>query len=102
MKGNRTESQLSAKIARDFPSSPVVKISNVGGASSIPGQGLRFHMSGGQKQQQQNVKQKKYCSKFNEESKNYPHQKKILKEKTKGKITQVKRCPALNLCHFQI
>ena len=42
MKGNRTESQLSAKTARDFPSSPVVKTSNVGGASSIPGQGAKI------------------------------------------------------------
>ena len=84
MKGNRTESQLSAKTARDFPSSPVVKTSNVGGASSIPGQGLRFHTSCGQKQQQ-NIKQEKYCSNFNEESKNCPHQKKILKEKKREK-----------------
>ena len=84
MKGNRTESQLSAKTARDFPSSPVVKTSNAGGASSIPGQGLRFHMSCGKKQQQ-NIKQEKYCSNFNEESKNCPHQKKILKEKKREK-----------------
>ena len=58
-------------------------------------------MSCGQKQQQQqNIRQKKYCSKFNEESKNCLHQKKILKNK--GKITQVKCFPALDLCHFQI
>lgn len=93
MKGNRRESQLSVKTARDFPSSPVIKASNEGGASSIPGQGLSFHMSCGQNQQQQNIKQKKYCSKFNEESKNFPHQKKILKgKKGKNNTCQVLSC----------
>lgn len=85
MKGNRRESQLSVKPARDFLSSPVVKTFNEGGESLIPGQGLRFHMSCGQKQQQQNIKRKKYCSKFNEEFKNFPHQKKILKGKKREK-----------------
>ena len=41
------------------------------GCGLIPGQELRSHMPCGQKSQ--NIKQKQYCNRFNEDFKNGPH-----------------------------
>ena len=49
--------------------------SNAGGAGSIPDQGAKI--SHAQRSKKQNRKQKQYCNKFNEDSKNGPHQKNI-------------------------
>ena len=62
---------------RDFSGGPVVKTSpsNAGGAGSIPGQRDRIpHAS---QPKHQNIKQKKYCNKFNKDFKNDPHQKNL-------------------------
>ena len=71
----------------DFPGSPVVKTSpsNVGGAGSIPGWGVRSHMPRGLKNQ--NIKRKQYCNKFNKDFKNGPHQKKKRNLKKEKKST---------------
>ena len=53
--------------------------SNAGGASSIPGWGAKIPRASWPKNQ--NMKQKQYCNKFNEDFKNGPHQKKSLKKK---------------------
>ena len=52
---------------RDFPSSPVVKISpsKAGAAASIPGQGDKIPHASWPKSQ--NIKQKQYCNKFNKD-----------------------------------
>ena len=65
----------------DFPGGPVVKTSpsNAGGAGSIPGRGAGILCASWP--ENQNVKQKQYCNKFNKELKNGPHQKKNLKKK---------------------
>ena len=64
-------------MTRDFAGSPVVKTSpsNAGGAGSIPGRGAKVpHAS---RPKNQNImKQKQYCNKFNKDFKNGPHQKK--------------------------
>ena len=62
----------------DFPGSPVVRTSpsNAGGMGSIPGQGAKFPHASPPKNQ--NIKRKQYGNKFNKDSKNGPHQKKIL------------------------
>ena len=64
----------------DFLGGPVVKTSpsNVGGAGLIPGRVAKIPHALGPKNQ--NIKQKQYCNKFNEDFKNGPHQK-ILKKK---------------------
>ena len=62
--------------AWDFPGGPVVKTSpsNAGGAGLIPGWGAKIpHAS---QPENQNIKQKQYCNKFNKDFKNGPHQKK--------------------------
>ena len=46
--------------------------SNAGGAGSVPGQGARIPHALGPKNQ--NIKQKRYCNKFNKGFKNGPHQ----------------------------
>ena len=63
----------------DFPDGPVVKTSpsNAGGVGSIPGRGAKIPHTSGPKNQ--NRKQKQYCTKFNKDFKNGPHQKKIFK-----------------------
>ena len=53
--------------------------SNAGGLGSVPGQGAKIPHASGSKNQ--NIKQKQYCNKFNEDFKNGPHQKKKEKEK---------------------
>ena len=63
----------SNNIYRDFPGSPVVRTLpfNAGGVGLIPGRGAKIpHASG---PQNQNLKQKQYCSKFNKDFKNGPH-----------------------------
>ena len=67
---------LKVKI-RDFPGGPVVKTSpsNAGGAGSIPGWGAKIpHASQPEKQ---NVKQKQYRNKLNQDFKNGPRQKNL-------------------------
>ena len=54
--------------------------SNAGSTGSIPGQGGKISHASWPKNQ--NIKQKQYCSKFNENFKNGPHQKKKKKKKT--------------------
>ena len=63
--------------AKDFPGSPVVKTSpsNAGCAGSIPGRGAKIPYASWPKNQ--NIKQKQYCKKFNEDFKNGPHQKNL-------------------------
>ena len=66
---------------RDFPGGPVVGTSpsNAGGAGSISDRGAKIpHAS---RPEDQNVKQKQYCSKLNKDFKNGPHQKKKKKRK---------------------
>ena len=61
-----------------------------GGASSIPGQGVKIPHALGPKHQ--NIKQKRYCNTFNKDFQNGPHQKKILnkiKRKTGGRNVQM-------------
>ena len=73
------------KQNRDVPGSPVVKTSpsNAGDVSSIPGWGAKIpHTS---QPKNQNIKQKQYCNKFNEDFKNGPHQKKKILKKNKNK-----------------
>ena len=55
--------------------------SNAGGAGSTPGQGAKNPHASGPKNQ--NIKQKKYCNKFNKDFKNSPHQKKKTSKKKK-------------------
>ena len=59
---------------KDFPTGPVVKVwlSNGGGVGLIPGQGTRIPRA--LQPKIQNIKQKQYCSEFNEDVKNGPHQ----------------------------
>ena len=51
----------------DFPSSPVVKTlpSNAGGVGTIPGQGAEIPRA--LSSENQNIKQKRYCNKFNKD-----------------------------------
>ena len=65
----------------DFPGGPVVKTlpSNAGGMDLIPGWGAKIpHASQPKKKKKnQNIKQKWYCNKFNQDFKNGPHQKNL-------------------------
>ena len=66
-------------LFRDFPGRPVIKTlpSNAGGVGSIPGQEAKIpHAS---RPKYQNIKQKRYCNKFNKDFKSGPYKKKILK-----------------------
>ena len=65
---------------RNFSGSPVVKTSpfSAGSEGSNPGQGAKIlHRL---QSENQDIKQKKYCNKFNKDFKNSPHQKNLLKE----------------------
>ena len=68
---------------RDSPGGPVVKTSSssAGGVGSIPGRGAKIPHA--LRPENQNIKQKQYCNKFNKDFKNGPRQKKkkILKTK---------------------
>ena len=58
-------------------------LSNAGGDASIPGQGAMIpHTSWPENQK---VKQKQYCNKFNKDFKNGSHQKNLKKKKKKIK-----------------
>ena len=61
---------------RDFPGGPVVKPSpfNAMGVGLILHQGAKIPHDSQSKNQ--NIKQKQYCNKFNEDFKNGPHPKK--------------------------
>ena len=65
----------------NFPGSPVVKISpfNAGSVGSIPGQEVKILHASGLKNQ--DIRQKQYCNKFNEDFLNGPHFFLILKKK---------------------
>ena len=64
----------------DFPGGPVVETSpsSAGGVGLIPGQGARIPHS--LQPRSQNIKQKQYCNGFNQDFKNGPHQKNLLKK----------------------
>ena len=68
--------------SRDCLGSPVVKSppSNAGAADLIPGWDGRARIPHALGPKNQNIKQKQYCSKFNRNFKNGPHQRKILKK----------------------
>ena len=60
--------------------------SNAGGMGSIPGWGAKIpHAS---RPKNQNIKQKRYCNKFNKDFKNGPHQKKRKKAGGRAGIFQ--------------
>ena len=63
---------LEGRKAGGFPGGPVVRTlpSSAEGVGLIPGGELRSHVHRGQKQ---NMEQKQYCHKFNEDFKNGPH-----------------------------
>ena len=54
-------------MSGDFPGGPVVKTSpsNAGGAGSIPGRGAKIPHA--LRPKNQNIEQKQYCNKFNED-----------------------------------
>ena len=84
------EKLLSKCKIRDFPGSPVVKISpsNAGGTCLIPGWGAKIpHASG---PTNQNIKQKQYCNKLNKDLK-WSTSKKSLKKKQNKRLTQPKK-----------
>ena len=66
---------LEEQKKRDFPGGPVVKTSpsNAGGLGLTPGHGAKIPHALWLKNQ--NIKQKQYCHKFNEDFKNGPHPK---------------------------
>ena len=72
--------QLKIQAYRDFPGGPVVKVlpSNAGGVGLIPTQGAKIPHA--PRPKTQNMKQRQYCNKFNEDFKNGPHQKKSFKK----------------------
>ena len=98
-----------------LPGSPVVKTlpSSAGGMGLIPGQGAKIpHAS---RPENQNIKQKLYCNKFNKDFKNGPHRtnKKILKKKVytlikllenwkKKKVTGTASHPAIPFQKFTL
>ena len=55
------------EISGGFPGGPVVRTlhSNAGGAGSIPGQGAKIPHAA--QPNNQNIKQKQYCNKFNKD-----------------------------------
>ena len=61
----------------DFPGGPVVKTSpsNAGGTGLIPSWGAKIPLAS--QPNNQNIKRKQYCKKFNEDFKNGPHQKNL-------------------------
>ena len=66
---------------RNFSGGPMVEtlLSNAGDEGSIPGWGTKIHVTCGQKIKK--IKQKQYCTTFNKDFRNCPHQKKNLKKK---------------------
>ena len=76
IKWNHIKCSIKTREDRDFPGGPVVKTlpSSSGSAGSIPGQGSKIPHASWPKNQ--NIKQKKYCYKFNKDPKNGPHLKK--------------------------
>ena len=68
--------QLQKWNGGNFPVDPVFTFPMQGGAGLIPGQGTKIPHAPGSRNE--SVKQKKYCSKFNEDFKNGPKKKKSL------------------------
>ena len=90
-----THTHTHYKYDGDFPGCPVVKTLsyNAGSVSSISGRGAEIpHASW---PEHQNIKQKRYCNKFNKDFENAPHQKKKnLKKNTmhainRGKVAKI-------------
>ena len=75
----------------DFPGGPVVKSSpsNAEGVGSIPGWGAKIPRASWPKNQ--NIKEKRYCNKFNKDFKNAPHHKKKILKKMYYLVEIVKR-----------
>ena len=67
---------------RGFPGGSVVKIlpSNAAGMGSIPDRKAKIPCASWPKKAKQDIKQKQYCKKFNQDFKNSPHQKKKIKK----------------------
>ena len=61
------------RLLRHFPGVPVVKTlpSNAGGVGLIPGLGTKTPHA--VRPKNQNIKQKQYCNKFNQDFENGPH-----------------------------
>ena len=75
----RLSPSINSPMYGDFPGGPVVKTSpsKAGGVGSIPGQGFKIpHASW---PENQNIKQKQYCNKFNKDFKNGSYQKNFFK-----------------------
>ena len=74
---------------RDFPGGPVVEASpsNAGGAGSIPGRGAK--MPHALRPKNQNIKQKRYCNKFNKDFKRWATSKKKKKKDMFKKFTHI-------------
>ena len=68
-------------MAQNVPGGPVIETSpsNAEGMGSIPDGGAKILYASGPKKKQ-NIKQKQYCNKFNNDFKNGPHQKHLLKK----------------------
>ena len=72
--------------------------SNEGSEGSIPGQGAKILHA--QWPKKQNMKQKKYCNKFNKDFEIGQHQKKILKKKNVNDSKSVLSLMTLNILSF--
>ena len=79
---NLFQSKEKDHLERDFPGGPGVKTSpsNAGGVGSIPGWGTKISLAWRPKKQ--NIKQKQYCSKFNNDFKKWSTQKHLFKKST--------------------
>ena len=81
---NKSQASLHLEFnSRDFPDSPVIKTSpfNAEDMGSIPDRGTKIPHA--LRPKNQNIRQKQYCNKFNEDFKNSSHQKKNLRKKKK-------------------
>ena len=73
-------------------------LSNAGDEGSIPGWGIKTHMTCGQKNQ--NIKQKQYCTTFNKDFRNCPHLKKNLRKCKTSEVDDVERLFSCNVANF--
>ena len=82
-----TNTPIQSFLTGDFPGGPVVKTlpSNAVGVGSIPGQGIKIPHAPWS--ENQNIKQKQYCNKFNKGFKNRTYQKNLKKNKTSSPIS---------------
>ena len=77
-------------LFRDLPGGPMIKTSpsNAGDVGQIPGWEAKISHDSWPKIK---TKQKQYCSKFNKDFKNGPHQKNIFKEKKQKNLVREAR-----------